>query len=117
MLSNEEDFEVVAEATNGREAVELAATFRPEIIVMDLDMPVMDGLAATHEALRVNPDTKIIVFSANGESSAVRKSVEAGAVGYLCKPSTRKQILSALRDVHQGKYAFQDVATLAEAAE
>lgn len=109
LLEAEKDFDVVAEATNGQEAVELAGACRPDIIIMDLNMPVLDGVSATRQALRVSPRSRVIVFSANREPASVRKSAEAGAVGYLCKPATRKVLIAALHDIHQGKMAFQDL--------
>ena len=109
LLAAEKDFDVIAEASNGQEAVELASACRPDIIIMDLIMPVLDGLAATREALRASPDTRVIVFSGNREPASVRKSADAGAVGYICKPATRKVLIAALRDVHAGKTAFQDL--------
>jgi CheY-like chemotaxis protein len=109
LLSAEKDFDVVAEARNGQEAVELAAACHPDIIIMDLNMPVLDGISATHEALRISPTSRVLVFSANREPASVRKAIDAGAVGYLCKPANRKTLIAALRDVHQGKTAFPDL--------
>ena len=109
LLSAEKDFDVVAEARNGQEAVELAAACHPDIIIMDLNMPVLDGISATHEALRISPTSRVLVFSANREPASVRKAIDAGAVGYLCKPANRKTLIAALRDVHEGKTAFPDL--------
>jgi CheY-like chemotaxis protein len=108
LLATESDFNVVAEAANGREAVELAGACHPDVIIMDLNMPVLDGVSATREALRVSPESKVIVFSANRESSSVQKSIAAGAVGYICKPASRKVLMAALRAVHDGKTAFEN---------
>ena len=107
-LAAEPDFDVIAEAKNGQEDVELAGACQPDIIIMDLNMPVLDGIAATRESLRVSPHTRILVFSANREPASVRKSAEAGAVGYICKPANRKMLVTSLRDVHAGKTAFPD---------
>jgi len=109
LLSAEKDFDVVAEAKNGQEAVELAAACHPDLIIMDLNMPVLDGISATREALRISPASRVLVFSANREPASVRKAIDAGAVGYLCKPANRRTLIAALRDVHQGKTAFPDL--------
>lgn len=114
LLTAERDFDVIAEATNGKEAVELAAACHPDIVIMDLNMPVLDGVSATRQLLRISPETRVIVFSANREPASVRKSVEAGAVGYLCKPAPRRVIISALRDVHAGRTAFLESGAVTE---
>jgi len=111
LLAAEGDFAVVAEATNGQEAVELAGACQPDIIIMDLNMPVLDGISATRDALRASPDTKVIVFSANREPASMRRAEDAGAVGYICKPATRKVLIAALRNVHRGRTAFQELDT------
>lgn len=109
LLSAEPDFDVIAEARNGREAVELATASQPDLVIMDLNMPLLDGVSATRQLLRTSPGTKVVVFSANREPSSLRKSAEAGAVGYICKPAARKVLINALRDVLAGKTAFQDL--------
>lgn len=114
LLSVEPDFEVIAEARHGGEAVELAAAAQPDLIIMDLNMPVMDGIDATREALRLSPATRVLMFSANQDPLSVRRSVEAGAHGYLCKPAPRKVLLAALRDVHRGRTAFAAAPSFAK---
>lgn len=114
MLEAEGDFDVIAEATNGREAVEVAGACQPELVIMDLNMPVLDGVSATRETLRVSPNSKVLVFSANRETLSMRRSVEAGARGYICKPATRTVIIAAVREVLSGRTAFQDLADLSE---
>jgi CheY-like chemotaxis protein len=114
LLAAERDFDVIAEATNGKEAVELAAACHPDIVIMDLNMPVLDGVSATRQLLRQSPESKVVIFSANREPTSVRKSIDAGAVGYLCKPAQRRVIIAALRDVHAGRTAFQEVAASAD---
>ena len=115
LVAAERDFDVIAEASNGQEAVELASACRPDIIIMDFNMPVLDGISATREALRASPDTRVIVFSANREPASVRKAADAGAVGFVCKPVTRKVLIAALRDVHLGKTVFPDLGTFSGA--
>lgn len=105
LLAVEGGFDVVGEAVNGREAVELARLYRPDVVIMDLTMPLLDGLSATREVLQLLPDTKIIVFSANQDPSASRVAFAAGAVGYLTKPTSRKLLIAALRGAVQAKPA------------
>jgi CheY-like chemotaxis protein len=109
LLTAEPDFDVIAEAKNGREAVELASASQPDLVIMDLNMPLLDGVSATRQLLRLSPETKVVVFSANREPASLRKSAEAGAVGYICKPAARKVLINALRDVLAGKTAFQNL--------
>jgi CheY-like chemotaxis protein len=111
LLAAEKDFDVIAEAANGREAVELATACHPDIIIMDLNMPVLDGISATRESLRASPESSVIVFSANRDPASMQLSAEAGAVGYICKPATRKVLIAALREVYAGRTAFHDMAS------
>lgn len=108
MLAAEGNFEVVAEAGNGQEAVDRVAEHRPDIAIMDLNMPVLDGVAATRAALKASPFTKVLVFSANRDPNTVQKARDAGASGYLFKPSTRQIIVRAVRDVCEGKTLFPE---------
>jgi CheY-like chemotaxis protein len=105
LLAIEGDFEVVAEAVNGREAVDLAKLYRPEVIVMDMTMPTLDGVSATREVLQILPETKVIIFSANQDPAASRASFAAGAAGFINKPTSRKVLVAALRDAVQVKPA------------
>ena len=105
LLAIEGDFDVVGEAVNGREAVELAKVYRPDIIIMDMTMPMLDGVSATREVLQILPETKVIIFSANQDPAATRVSFAAGAVGFINKPTSRKVLVTALRDAIQVKPA------------
>lgn len=108
MLTADQGFDVIAEAANGKEAVELAGSCRPDIIIMDLNMPVLDGISATRQALCASPETGVIVFSANRDRASLQQAFEAGAVGYIFKPAARETLVAALQAVHSGKTAFQD---------
>jgi len=105
LLAIEGDFDVVAEAVNGREAVELAKIYRPDVIIMDMTMPTLDGVSATREVLQILPESKVIIFSANQDPAASRISFAAGAVGFINKPTSRKVLVTALRDAVQIKPA------------
>lgn len=108
LLEAETGFEVVAEATNGLEAIELSSKCRPNVVMMDLEMPVLDGITATRELLRRSPETKVIVYSADHDPATVQKAADAGAVGYLFKPAKRQLLARAVREAHQGWSVFYD---------
>ena len=112
LFAAEGDVDVVAEATNGREAVEMVIASRPDLVIMDLNMPVLDGISATREALLACPESKVIVFSANRDSLSIQRAVDAGAAGYIFKPATRQILVNAVRAVQQGQTAFPDFAGL-----
>ncbi|MDH4198979.1 MAG: response regulator [Spirochaetia bacterium] len=96
------DLEIVAEASNGREAIELFKFHRPDIVTLDITMPEMDGLAALKEMLEINPDAKIIMISALTSKATVVKAVNAGAAAYLIKPLQAHQLTDTLKKVIGG---------------
>src|ERR1700755_1685621 len=103
VLGAEADMVLVAEASNGREAVEQCRTHRPDIILMDLQMPVMNGTDAIIAIRKEFPDARIIVLTTySGDAQAVR-ALNAGASGYLLKNMVRKQLVETIRSVHGGK--------------
>lgn len=102
LLQSEPDIEIVGEARNGAEALRMVSLHQPEIVVMDVDMPVLDGLSATKQVLMSHPDTKVIIFSANRTSDYVEKAMEIGACGYVTKPASRKDLVKMVREVHDG---------------
>lgn len=103
VLSTESDLELVAEATNGREAIEQFRMHRPDITLMDLQMPVMNGMDALISIRQEFPDAKIIVLTTySGDAQAVR-ALNAGAYGYLLKNMVRKELVETIRSVHAGK--------------
>ena len=102
------DLEVVAEAANGQEAVELCRRLRPELVLMDLRMPERDGVAATHVIKREFPETLVLILTAIDESRDLSDSVEAGAAGYILKDAPAFQITHAVRRVLSGGSALDD---------
>src|SRR5688572_15175961 len=88
LLKDERDIEIVGEAENGREAVQLAKKLRPAVVVMDIAMPQLNGLEATRQILQVNPATKVIMLSAHADDAYVQQAIAAGAVGYLIKQAS-----------------------------
>jgi DNA-binding NarL/FixJ family response regulator len=103
VIQGESDMAVVAEASNGREAVERYREFRPDVTLMDLLMPQMDGLAAV-EAIRAEfPEARIVILTTyRGDVQALR-ALKAGAAGYLLKSTIRTELLEAIRCVHAGR--------------
>jgi DNA-binding NarL/FixJ family response regulator len=103
ILAAEWDIEVVGEASNGREAVDLAATLQPDVVVMDVTMPELNGIEATRRILKDSPRTRILALSMHKDSVYVREILRAGARGYLLKDSSQQDFLAAVRAVSVGK--------------
>jgi two-component system, NarL family, response regulator LiaR len=99
-------FEIVGEASNGLEAVDLAKRLHPDVILLDLVMPELDGIDATREIKNHDPNVKILIISSFVEETKVIASVKAGASGYLMKDSSPEEIETAIRNVYQGESAF-----------
>ncbi len=97
------DLEVVGEAVDGQEAVELCRRFRPDLVLMDVSMPRMDGLEATQQIKSELPRTIVLVLSASEEVNSLTRSLEAGAAGYILKTSPPKQIIEAVRKALAGE--------------
>jgi DNA-binding NarL/FixJ family response regulator len=103
ILSAESDMEIVGEAGNGREAVELAEQLRPDIVVMDVAMPELNGIEATRRLLASTPHARVIALSMHKDSVYVREILRAGARGYLLKDSGAGDLVSAIRAVASGE--------------
>jgi NarL family two-component system response regulator LiaR len=104
--------EVVGEAANGREAVELAQALQPDVILMDLIMPEMDGVVAITHIKAQNPAARILVLTSFGEKEKVAAALQAGALGYLLKDSSPDDLFDAIRSVHRGRLSLpQALAT------
>lgn len=102
ILSGHADLEVVGEAANGREAVELAAKLRPDIVLLDVQMPELNGMEATTKMVAANPRIRILVLSMHKEAVYVREILRAGARGYILKDAIDTELLSAIRSVANG---------------
>jgi NarL family two-component system response regulator LiaR len=107
LLATEKDMQVVGEAENGAEAVEKAASLKPDVVLMDLVMPEMDGIEATRRITTEQPGTKILVLTSFAADDKVFPAVKAGALGYLLKDSTPDQLLEAVRQVHRGEPSLE----------
>lgn len=103
MLDGEPDFEVVGEAENGNEAVEMVSKLRPDVVLMDLRMPEMDGVAATEKIRETHPDTHILVLTTYESDADILRAIETGATGYLLKDTPKEELFSAIRTVSEGK--------------
>lgn len=103
LLSSKGDIEVVAEVANGREAVRRALELAPEVVLMDIGMPDMNGVEATALLLAKLPDVRVIALSMHGDAEHVQRALQAGAAGYLLKESAAAEVVAAVRAVHVGK--------------
>jgi DNA-binding NarL/FixJ family response regulator len=103
MLDDDETIEVVGEASNGTEAVQLAEKLRPQVIVMDCQLPELTGVAATRIILRSHPETAILMLSMHSEDTLVRQALDAGARGYVLKNANDLDLASAIKNVAAGK--------------
>ena len=103
ILSSQPDFEVIAEATNGVEAVALADRLNPDVILTDLAMPQMDGTTAIGKIKAKHQDIQILVLTTYDSDSDVLPAIEAGAIGYLLKDSRREELYAAIRAAAEGK--------------
>jgi DNA-binding NarL/FixJ family response regulator len=106
LLKGEPDIEIVGEAENGRQSVQLAKKLRPSVVVMDIAMPQLNGLEATRQILKAVPATKVIILSAHADDAYIEQATAAGAAGYLIKQSSSHALCEAIRAVHQGGRFF-----------
>ena len=103
-INLEEDMTVVAEAGDGPQALEEYRRHKPDIVVMDLRMPDMDGVTATGALMRETPPARVIVFSSFAGDENVRRALEAGAHAYVIKSGPQSELIDAIRSVHAGKF-------------
>ncbi len=103
LLERQPDMEVIAEAADGRECVQMAEAHAPNVVLMDVAMPVMNGIEATRRILAARSDTGIVMLSMHQDESYVLRSLKAGAKGYLLKDSPREDVLEAIRAAAAGR--------------
>ncbi|MGD8404162.1 MAG: response regulator transcription factor [Anaerolineales bacterium] len=106
LLGTEAGIEVVGEATNGREAVEDMDELKPDIVLMDLVMPVMDGIEAIRQIKVGHPSIQILVLTSFATDDKVFPAIKAGALGYLIKDTSPEELVHAIRQVHQGQFTL-----------
>ena len=106
LLQSEEDIEVSGEAENGRQAVMLARKTPPDVVVMDIAMPLLNGLEATRQILKMIPTARVLVLTSYGDDECVEQMMQAGASGYLIKQTAANDLLKAIREVQRGNAFF-----------
>ncbi|NJN23323.1 MAG: response regulator transcription factor [Acaryochloridaceae cyanobacterium RL_2_7] len=102
MLEPEADFEVVGTADNGEKTVELVGSLKPDVALVDIEMPVLDGLGATQQISRRHPDVKVLILSSYGEEKYIDQALKVGARGYLLKNTPASELFHAIRFVQKG---------------
>ena len=114
LLERAGDMQIVAVAGNGREAVGKAVLHGPSVVVMDVSMPIMDGMQATEQLRADCPETRVLMISLHDGPYYIRRSLQAGALGYLLKDTANDELVGAVRSIHGGKLYFSDrIAALA----
>ncbi|MGE5613351.1 MAG: response regulator [Bacillota bacterium] len=106
-----EDFELVGEASNGKEAVEACASAKPDVVLMDLVMPVMDGAQAIQEIRERFPGIQVIALTSFKEDDLVERAIQAGAIGYLLKDVSAEELAQAIRSAYAGRPTLAPEAT------
>jgi len=106
LLEAEGDIEVVGEAETGRQAIQLVKRLRPAVVLMDIAMPLLNGLEATRRILKAVPATRVLILSAHGDDEYIRQVVLLGAAGYLIKQTSADLLSRAIREVQKGNTFF-----------
>ena len=103
IIGIEKDFELAGEAGNGQDAVRLSAELNPDVVIMDLMMPKLDGVKATERILKENPDRKILILTTFGASEDIRRALDAGAIGAMVKDSAHAELIGAIHATARGE--------------
>jgi len=103
LLDEYDDIQVVGEASNGLKAIELVDQLKPDVILIDLAMPVMDGIEAIKRIIAIHPEERIIVLTSFAGDDKLFEAIRAGAMGYLLKESAGEEVVEAIRTVHEGR--------------
>lgn len=111
LIDDAPDFQVVGEAGEGREALQLAKQLQPDIVIMDVAMSGMNGIEATRQLVAAQPDTRVLALSMHSDSRFVKQMLEAGALGYLVKENAFEEILTALNALTAGKLYVSPLAS------
>ncbi len=109
LLEQQTDFQVVGEADDGRQAVELAASLHPDVAVLDIGMPQLNGIEATQKIVTADPAIAVVVLSMHSDETYVLRALKAGAKGYLLKSSAEADLIQGVRAVAEGKSFFSPV--------
>lgn len=108
LISRQKDMTLVGEAENGEAAVRLAAETRPDVIIMDIQMPILNGTAATRQILSAHPEARILILTTFGASADVAAAIDAGACGAISKDNAQDALLDAIRKTAAGETAMDD---------
>ena len=106
LLEGESDIAVLGEAVSGRQAVELVRKLRPDVVVMDIAMPLLNGLEAISQIRRLAPNTRVLILSAHSDDAYVEKALALGAAGFLIKQSSVHVLKDAIREAHKGNVFY-----------
>jgi DNA-binding NarL/FixJ family response regulator len=106
LLKHEDDIEVVGEAETGRQAVQLTRKLRPDVVVMDIAMPLLNGLEATRQIRKISPSVRVLILSAHSDDAYVDQVIELGAAGFLIKQTSSNVLAAAIREVQKGNTFF-----------
>jgi DNA-binding NarL/FixJ family response regulator len=106
MLELEGGFEIIGEAQDGRQAVAQAQKLQPDVVLMDIAMPLLNGLEALRQIIHVRPTAKVLMLSAHSDDAYVKNAVESGASGFLLKQTSSHDVCRAIREIHAGKTCF-----------
>lgn len=111
LLEDEPGFEIIFEAQTGKEAIEKCETHDVDLVIMDITMPVMDGIQATKIIKEKRPELKVLALTMLSEDQHIRKMIKAGASGYILKSSGKEELITAIKSIMSGKHYFSDEAT------
>jgi DNA-binding NarL/FixJ family response regulator len=117
IIGRQPDMAVVAQAANGRDAVELWSTHRPDVILLDLQMPILDGVQTLEEMRRQDGTVRVLMLSTFATENDISRAIKAGARGYLLKDAPREQLLASIRNVHAGETSLAPAIVAKLAAE
>lgn len=107
LLKLEDDIKIVGQAENGLQAIEAANDLRPDVIILDISMPLLNGLEATREIIQATPTARILLLSAHSDDAYINQAKALGASGYLLKQTAAHLLPEAIRGVHQGNTFFE----------
>jgi two-component system response regulator NreC len=111
LIESEPDMSVIGEANDGHTAVKLASQLKPDIILMDLAMPLLNGLEATRQIKKQNPQAKILILTMHENEEYIRQVLVAGAMGYILKDAAARELLGAIRSVYKGEVVLSPAIT------
>ena len=103
LLNAQQDIKVIGTADNGHEAVQLTTKLNPDVVVMDIAMPLLNGIEATQQITSTCPHTRVMILSIHFTSVHIQRALQAGAMGYLLKESAGEEVVEAIRTVHEGR--------------